>query len=64
MICNKKINACNAIMILGYINGHSSHFPGLNHGCKIECLQDDAILRILEHIRHINAPMRFFCNLI
>ena len=23
---------------LGYLNGHSSHSPWLNHGCKIECL--------------------------
>ena len=38
MICNEQINACNAIMIFVYINGHSSHFPLLNHGCKIECL--------------------------
>ena len=24
---------------LGYMDGHSSHSPWLNHGCKIECLQ-------------------------
>ena len=24
---------------LGYIDCHSNHFPWLNHGCKIECLQ-------------------------
>ena len=22
---------------LGYMEGHSSHSPWLNHGCKIEC---------------------------
>ena len=26
---------------LGYMDGHSSHSPWLNHGCKIECLQAD-----------------------
>ena len=39
MICNEQINACNAIMIFGYMDGHSSNSPWLNHGCKIECLQ-------------------------
>ena len=39
MVCNEWINACNAIMNFGYMNGHSSHLPWLNCGCKIECLQ-------------------------
>ena len=39
MICNKWINACNAIMNFGYMNGHSSHLPWLNYRCKIKCLQ-------------------------
>ena len=39
MVCNEWINACNAIMNFGYMNGHSSHLPWLNYGCKIECLQ-------------------------
>ena len=41
MICNEWINACNAIMILGYMDGQSNHLPWLNHGCKIECLHKD-----------------------
>ena len=41
MICNERINACNAIMILGYMDGQSNHLPWLNHGCKIECLHKD-----------------------
>ena len=39
MICNEWINACNATLNFGYVNGHSSHLPRLNYGCKIECLQ-------------------------
>ena len=39
MMWNEWINACNAIMNFGYMNGHSSHLPWLNYGCKIECLQ-------------------------
>ena len=39
MVCNEWINACNAIMNFGYMNGHSSHLPWLDYGCKIECLQ-------------------------
>ena len=39
MICNEWINACYAILNFGYMNGHSSHFPRLNYGYKIECLQ-------------------------
>ena len=27
------------LWFLGYMDGHSSHSPWLNHGCKIECLQ-------------------------
>jgi len=40
MICKEQINACNVIMNFGYMNGYSSHLPWLNHGCKIECLQN------------------------
>ena len=41
-VMQRQINACNAIMILGlgYVDGHSSYSPLLNHGCKIECLQN------------------------
>ena len=39
IMCNEWINACNAIMNFGYMNGHSSHLPWLNYGCKIKCLQ-------------------------
>ena len=39
MICNERIDACNATLNFGYMNGHSSHLPKLNYGCKIECLQ-------------------------
>ena len=38
MICNERIDACNATLNFGYMNGHSSHLPKLNYGCKIECL--------------------------
>ena len=38
MICNEWINACNATLNFGYMNGHSSRLPRLNCGCKIECL--------------------------
>ena len=41
MICNEWINACNAITILGYMDGQSNHLPWLNHVCKIECLHKD-----------------------
>ena len=27
------------LFFFGYMNGHSSHLPWLNHECKIECLQ-------------------------
>ena len=40
MICNEWINACKATLNFGYMNGHSSHLPRLNYGCKIECLQN------------------------
>ena len=52
MICNEWINACNAILNFGDMNGHSSHLPWLKYGCKIECLQpcwlnkDEDYLRI------------------
>ena len=48
--CNAKTNWCmqckNQLMhvmqswFLGYMDGHSSHSPWLNHGYKIECLQN------------------------
>ena len=38
MICKEYINACNAILNFKDMNGHSSHLPRLNYGCKIECL--------------------------
>ena len=28
------------LWFFGYMNGHSSHLPRLNHGCKIKCLQN------------------------
>ena len=40
MIGNEWINACNATLNFGYMNGHSSYLPRLNYGCKIECLQE------------------------
>ena len=39
MIWNEWINASNSTLNFGYVNGHSSHLPRLNYGCKIECLQ-------------------------
>ena len=50
MICNEWINACNAIVNFGYMNGHCSHFPWLNYGCKIECLQFCWIIFFFYHI--------------
>ena len=40
-VMQEQIDACNAIMIFwGTWINHSSHSSWLNHGCKIECLQN------------------------
>ena len=53
-VMQRQINACNAIMILGlgYVDGHSSYSPWLNHRCKIECLQYP-YLRLSMHEREM-----------
>ena len=54
MICNEWINVCNATLNFGYTNGHSSHLPRLNYGCKIECLyySEENPRRFLQHTHH------------
>ena len=39
-VMQRQNDACDARMtFFWYMDGHSSHLPWLNHGCKIECLQ-------------------------
>ena len=39
--CNEnKLMHVMQLWFLGYMDGHSSHSPWLNHECKIECLQN------------------------
>ena len=51
-VMQRQVNACNARTNwcrwcnLWYMDGHSSHSPWLNHGCKFECLQVSSIFSV------------------
>ena len=46
---------------LGYMDGHSSHLPWLNHGCKIECLHQLKIFMVLREAGWGQLPIAQFC---